>query len=38
MKRILTLQVEILDEKECEWIWDSHLGDYSQHGIYIQVI
>ncbi len=38
MKRILTLQVEITDEKQATWIWDNHRGKDTGNGVDVQTI
>lgn len=38
MNRILTIQVEIIDKDDASWIWDSHMNDYSEHGVHITAI
>jgi len=38
MGRVLTIQIEITDKEAAAWIWESHMGDYSEHGVYVQAI
>lgn len=37
MNRILTIEVEIIDEK-ASWIWESHIGNYPVNGVHVQAI
>jgi hypothetical protein len=38
MKRIVTIQVEITDQKKAAWIWDNHMGKDTNNGVYVTVI
>lgn len=38
MNRVLTIQVEITDPDKARWIWESHMGDYSEHGVHVHAI
>lgn len=37
-RRILTLQVEIIDKHEAGWIWYGHLDNGYQYGVRVKVI
>lgn len=36
--RVLSLQVRIVEPKECAWIWDCHREGSIFHGIWIEAI
>jgi len=36
--RILTIQLEVLDVEKAKWIWENHMGDREDLGVYIKVI
>lgn len=37
-KRVLTIQVEVVDEEEVSWIWDSHMLGIPLYGVLITAI
>lgn len=36
--RIITIQVEITDPAKAQWIWDNHMGQDTQNGVYVETI
>jgi hypothetical protein len=38
MRRILTIQVEIVDKMQAEWIWNNHMKNDSCHGVLVTAI
>ena len=38
MGRILTIQIEIIDQKKAAWIWDTHMNNEHFHGVFITAI
>ena len=38
MNRILTIQVEIIDQEKAGWIWRNHMGEPDDTGVSVQAI
>lgn len=38
MGRILTIEIEIVDKEQAQWIWDCHRDCFPQHGVDVRVI
>ena len=38
MRRILTIELEIVDQQEAEWIWKSHSEINSYNGVVVRII
>ena len=37
-KRIITIEIDIVDKDKAAWIWENHSGEDTNNGVYVRKI